>query len=77
MKKNMGRCDRTLRLIAALVIAVLLIAGLIKGTWAIILAILAVILVLTTLVGYCPLYTPMGVSTGGSKKTGESTPPSK
>ena len=74
MKKNMGLFDRTIRLLAALAIAVLLIAGVIKGTWAIILAILAVILVLTTLVGYCPLYTPMGVSTG-SKKTDGPTPP--
>jgi hypothetical protein len=68
MKKNMGRWDRTFRLIAALIITVLIIAGAVKGTAAIILFVLAVIFVITTLVGFCPLYKPMGISTVESKK---------
>jgi hypothetical protein len=46
MKKNMGRWDRTLRLVAALVIAGLLIAGVLKGTAAIVLAVVALIFAL-------------------------------
>jgi tetrahydromethanopterin S-methyltransferase subunit C len=68
VKKNMGRIDRTLRLAAAAVFAVLLIAGVVKGTAAIVLAILAAIFVITTFVGFCPLYAPLGISTKESKK---------
>ena len=68
MKKNMGRWDRTLRLVAALVITILIIAGAVKGTAAIILFILAAIFVITTLVGFCPLYKPMGISTKEGKE---------
>ncbi len=68
MKKNMGRLDRTLRLIAAAVVAVLLIAGALKGTLALILAILAAVFVITSFVGFCPLYVPLGISTKGPGK---------
>jgi hypothetical protein len=68
MKMNMGRLDRTLRLLAAAVFAVLLIAGVVKGTLAIILAIVAAVFVITTFVGFCPAYTPFGISTKESKK---------
>jgi hypothetical protein len=72
MKTNMGRWDRTLRLIAAAVLAVLLIAGLIKGTLAVIFAIVAAIFVITTFVGFCPAYVPFGISTKGKGKTDDS-----
>lgn len=72
MKTNMGRWDRALRLIAAAVFAVLLIAGLVKGTLAVILAILAAILVITTFVGFCPAYVPFGISTKGKGKEDDS-----
>lgn len=68
MKKNMGRLDRTIRLILALVFILLVIARVAKGTVAIVLVILAAILVLTTLLGFCPLYVPLGTSTKGSDK---------
>jgi len=67
VKKNMGRIDRVFRLAAAAVIAVLLIAGVLKGTTAIILAILAAVFVITAFVGFCPVYAPLGISTSGSK----------
>jgi hypothetical protein len=68
MKINMGRWDRTLRLVAAAVLAVLLIVRAVKGTLAIVLAILAAIFVITTFVGFCPVYAPFGISTKKSKK---------
>jgi hypothetical protein len=69
MKKNMGRWDRTLRLVAALVIAVLLIAGVLKGTVAITLAIVAAVFVITTFIKFCPLYVPLGINTKGKGGT--------
>jgi hypothetical protein len=72
MKTNMGRWDRTLRLVVTAVFAVLLIAGLIKGTLAVILAIIAAIFVITSLVGFCPAYVPFGLSTKGKGKKDKS-----
>ncbi len=63
MTKNMGTLDRVLRLILAIVVAVLYFTGLISGTAAIILGILAAVFLLTSVVGFCPLYTLFGFST--------------
>jgi len=73
MKKNMGRLDRTIRLIVALVFVLLVIARAVKGTAAIVMVILAAIFVITTLVGFCPLYVPLGASTKGSDKKSGTT----
>lgn len=66
MKKNMGSADRTVRLLAAIVIAVLYFTDQITGTAAIVLTILGVIFLLTSAIGSCPLYLPLNIST--SKK---------
>ncbi len=68
MKVNMGRFDRALRLVAAAVFAVLLIAGVVKGTLAIVMALIAAMFVITTFLGFCPAYVPFGIST---KKKGK------
>ena len=72
MKKNMGQADKTVRLVAAAVLAVLLIAGVVKGTLGHRAAILAAVFVITTLVGICPAYVPFGISTKGKRRTGGS-----
>ena len=63
MKKNMGTADRVLRTILAVVVAILYFAGQISGTAAVILGVLAVIFLLTSAAGFCPLYAPLGIST--------------
>ena len=63
MIKNMGTVDRVLRAALAIIIAVLYFTGAISGTVAIILAIVAVIFLLTSFVGTCPAYLPFGLST--------------
>jgi hypothetical protein len=63
MKKNMGTADRVLRTILAVVVAILYFACQISGTAAVILGVLAVIFLLTSAVGFCPLYAPFGLST--------------
>ena len=67
MKTNMGPVDRIIRLIVAAVIAVLYFTKQINGTIAIVLGILAIIFVVTSLIGFCPLYVPFRIST--KKKT--------
>ena len=63
MKKNMGVLDRIIRLAAVVVIAILYFTGVLNLTWTIILGILALILVVTSLFGVCPLYMLFGIST--------------
>lgn len=63
MNTNMGTVDRGLRLFLAAVVAVLYYTGFISGTAALILGILAVVFVLTSFLGFCPLYFPFKLST--------------
>ncbi len=67
MKQNMGTIDRVIRVILAILVLVLYLAGSISGTAAIILGIFAVIFVLTSLIGFCPLYGLLGISTKKKK----------
>lgn len=63
MKKNMGMLDRIIRVSLVVLIAVLYFTNVISGTWAIILGVAAVVFLLTSLIGVCPLYMPFGIST--------------
>lgn len=63
MTKNMGTVDRIIRFVFAVAVAVLYFAGVISGTLAIILGILAAVFLLTSIVGFCPLYAPFKLST--------------
>jgi hypothetical protein len=63
MTKNMGTADRAIRIVVALVIAVLYFRGSISGTLAIVLGIVAVAFVVTSFLGWCPTYLPFGLST--------------
>lgn len=64
MKKNMGTVDKIIRIIVALIIAILYFTNQISGTAAIILLILAGVFILTSFIGVCPLYLPFGINTG-------------
>lgn len=63
MKRNMGSVDRLIRLVAAGVIAILYFTGVVSGTVAAVAGILALIFILTSAIGFCPLYVPLGIST--------------
>jgi hypothetical protein len=63
MKANMGTADRILRVIVAAVIAGLFFANVITGTLGYILLALAGVFVLTSVISFCPLYVPFGLST--------------
>lgn len=67
MKKNMGIIDRMVRLTIAIGIVVLFLTGVIEGTLAIVLLVLAGIFVLTSFMGFCPLYTLFGLRTCKAK----------
>lgn len=70
MKKNMSGFDRTIRVLAALIIAGLYFAHVISGTLAIVLLAVAAIFIVTSFVAVCPLYSILGISSrkGEEKK---------
>jgi K+-transporting ATPase A subunit len=68
MTKNMGIADRIIRTIVALVVIILLITGKISGALAVILGIVAAVFLLTSAIGWCPLYLPLKISTKKAEK---------
>ena len=63
MKVNMGTIDKVVRIILALVVIGLYAVGQITGTAAIILLVIAGAFIVTSFVGFCPLYTIFGINT--------------
>ena len=63
MKKNMGIADRSVRILLAIVFAVLHFTGVVTGLFGWILLVLAIIFLLTSLIQTCPLYLPFGINT--------------
>lgn len=63
MKKNMGTIDRGVRVALAALVLVLFLTHAISGTVALILGVIAVVFLLTSFVGVCPAYLPLGLST--------------
>ncbi|HWA36064.1 MAG TPA: DUF2892 domain-containing protein [Cyclobacteriaceae bacterium] len=70
MKKNMGSADRIIRSLIAAVLVAFYFTGIISGTMGLVLVVLAAVFVLTSLVSFCPLYLPFGLSTKLRKKNG-------
>ena len=62
MKKNMGTLDKSIRAIAAIAIALLYYLNIISGTLAYILMAVAIILLITSFINFCPLYTILGIN---------------
>jgi hypothetical protein len=58
MNKNVGMLDRTLRVVAGLVLIVLSVTGTV-GPWGWI----GIVPLATALLGWCPAYTLLGVKT--------------
>jgi hypothetical protein len=69
MKMNIGPWDRAIRLVLAAAAAVLLLTKVLRGTLALILGIVAALLFVTAVVGFCSLYALFRIST--RKKTSE------
>jgi hypothetical protein len=55
--RNIGTVDRIIRIIAGGAIGVL---GLVYGSW---LGLIGLVLILTAVVAFCPIYLPFGIST--------------
>ena len=63
MKANMGNTDKGIRIVAAIVAAVLYFTGTVTGIPGIILLVVAGIFLLTSFISFCPIYKLLGIST--------------
>ncbi len=63
MKRNMSNIDRLIRAIVAVLLVYLYIGGLVTGAFGIILVVLGVILLITSVLGFCPIYALLKFST--------------
>ena len=73
MKKNVGSADRIIRLIIAAVLAGAYFGGYVTGTLGIVALVVAVVMLGAAAIGFCPLYTIIGMNTcgGNSSAAGE------
>lgn len=63
MKKNVGKNDKALRTLIALILASLSYFNIVQGTLEIVLLVAAIVLLTTALINFCPLYKLIGINT--------------
>ncbi|HQW41761.1 MAG: DUF2892 domain-containing protein [Flavobacteriales bacterium] len=68
MKANMGSTDRIIRILIAAVFAVLYFTGTVTGTVGLVLLVLGAVFLVTSVISFCPLYAPFGISTCAVKQ---------
>jgi hypothetical protein len=62
-KQNMANWDRIVRAVVAIVFFALILTSNVSGALATVLGILGVVFLLTSVVGFCPLYAPFKFGT--------------
>lgn len=65
----MGSVDKSIRLLIALALVGLYFMGIVSGTWGTVALVVAVVMALTSLVNFCPLYAVLGIKTTPRSKT--------
>jgi hypothetical protein len=68
MTRNVGTADKAIRITLAVVLAVLYFNNTVTGTWGIVALVVAGVLLLTSLINFCPIWALFGLSTRGSEK---------
>lgn len=66
MKKNMGYTDKIIRILLAFVVVVLYYTKVLTGTAAIVSGIIALVLLATSFINFCPIYALLGIRTNKS-----------
>lgn len=68
MKRNVGKTDKIIRIIIAIILATLYFTDVVTGTLGIVFLVAAGIALVTALVNFCGLYALFGMSTCPLKK---------
>jgi hypothetical protein len=68
MKTNMSSYDKLIRLGLSIVLIILYYKQVVTGTFGIICLVLALVLTITSLIGFCPIYKILGINTRTTEK---------
>jgi hypothetical protein len=63
MKKNIGSLDSNIRITLAIVLSLLFLGKFIVGALGIVAFVIGIVLLLTSLINFCPLYKLLGITT--------------
>lgn len=63
MKKNVGNGDRFLRIMIGIIALILVMGNVVEGLWMWVALIVGILMVLTSSIQFCPLYTILGMNT--------------
>lgn len=63
LSRNVGTADQVVRIVIGVLLAAALVAGIATGPLAYVAALLAAIMLVTGVVGFCPLYAILGLRT--------------
>lgn len=67
MKSNMGNTDKIVRIIAAILFFMLFFTGSVTGMLGTVLLVLGGIFLVTSIIGFCPIYAMLGLRTNAKK----------
>jgi hypothetical protein len=63
MKKNIGSLDSNIRITLAIVLSLLFLGKFIVGALGLVVFLVGIVLLLTSLINFCPLYKLLGITT--------------
>jgi hypothetical protein len=67
MKTNVGSVDKIVRIVLAALLAILYFTHVVEGTLGIVLLVLAAVFLVTSLMGFCPIWAILGTNTTKEK----------
>ena len=68
MIKNVGMIDKIIRIVLAIVLIYLDFSEKVTGGFSWVLSVIAIVLLITAIIGHCPLYKLIGMNTCPAKK---------
>jgi hypothetical protein len=66
-EKNVGMIDRVIRIILGIILLYSFVVNMVAAPWSYLVALIGLILLVTGVVGTCPLYSMLGMNTLGKK----------
>ena len=74
MKHNMGKTDRVIRFTVAIGLVYAIFSKAVSGVMVVVLGLFALLLLLTSIFGYCPPYSFLGIKTCKCEEHDEEKP---
>jgi hypothetical protein len=66
-EKNVGMIDRVIRIVLGILLLYLFVVNMVVAPWSYLVALIGLILLVTGVIGSCPLYSVLGMNTLGKK----------